>query len=315
MAITLQTFASGITDYISRFNSNFSIIKAAIDSLQVQTGGTGSLATIAAFLSALFDDTTTIIGIDGYAASGVGSNLTVTAGGAFRASSLTVVQVTIPTVISFVGQPAGTHYIEIDPLGIPVRTQILGVDALYSVGWTGAAFGTITKLAQVMFDAAEEEAARISTATSPPTVYVSLDARLEAIETDLTALLFAKPIRKVGVAFDNLTGIKGLIQVDFDGTIIGWSVIADASGSLEIEISVIGSSAPPATPQIPDPVADKITASAPIALSSSQSASGGTAAVSTWIISVSKWDVIQFKLASVSGGVTKGAAYIRIQET
>lgn len=125
--------------------------------------------------------------------------------------------------------------------------------------------------------------------------------------------------RKVGITVDGsgsavTTGIKGAIQVDFAGTIIGWSVIADQAGSLTIEVDKKSSSAPPNTPAIPNTTTDKISASAPIELSTAQSAASGTTGVSTWTTSVSQWDVIQFNVATATT-CQRVTAYIRIQES
>jgi|PlaIllAssembly_1097288.scaffolds.fasta_scaffold00017_6 hypothetical protein len=125
--------------------------------------------------------------------------------------------------------------------------------------------------------------------------------------------------RKVGISLDGAgsaisTGVKGAIQVDFGGTVIGWSIISDQAGSITIEVSKKASSAPPSAPAIPDPTTDKISASAPIELSSAQTAASGTTGVSTWTTSVSQWDVFQFKVATAVT-VTRATAYVRIQES
>ncbi len=96
------------------------------------------------------------------------------------------------------------------------------------------------------------------------------------------------------------TGVSGMIQIPWNATITGWSVLANVSGSLAVHISRKTSSAPPSNPSIPNTTTDKISASAPITLSSAQSASGGSSAISTWTTSLNQWDVILFNLVSVS---------------
>lgn len=122
----------------------------------------------------------------------------------------------------------------------------------------------------------------------------------------------------VGITIDGggsapSTGVKGSIQVHVPGTIIGWFVVADVSGSLTIEVDKHASSAPPAAPAIPNTSTDKISASAPISLSSAQSASGDASAVSTWTTAVAAWDVFQFNLtaASTLTRVTVGVVILR----
>jgi hypothetical protein len=95
------------------------------------------------------------------------------------------------------------------------------------------------------------------------------------------------------------TGLKVTIQVPFAGTIIGWSVLADVSGSASVEIWKVASSAPPSAPVIPTS-GNKISASAPVSLSSAQSAAVASSGVSTWTTSVAAWDVFGFNLVSAS---------------
>lgn len=125
--------------------------------------------------------------------------------------------------------------------------------------------------------------------------------------------------RKVGITIDGFdsvisTGVKGSIQVDFAGTIIGWSIEADQAGDITVEVDKHASSAPPAAPAIPNTTTDKISASAPIALSAAQSAAAAAAGVSTWTTAVAQWDSIQFKVASAAT-LKRVALYLRIQES
>ncbi len=104
-----------------------------------------------------------------------------------------------------------------------------------------------------------------------------------------------------GGGADITTGQKGYIQVPFAGTIIGWSIVGDAVGSISVEVDKKASSAPPAAPAIPNTTTDKISAAAPIALSAAQSAAVGTVGVSTWTTAVAQWDVIGYNVASCAG--------------
>ena len=120
----------------------------------------------------------------------------------------------------------------------------------------------------------------------------ALDA-ISNIQGDINAAAVAM-IRKVGVTVDAVTGIKGAIQLDFGGEIIGWSVIADMAGDLTVEVDRKASSAPPSAPAIPNTTTDKISADAPIILSGAQSAASAAAGVASWAKTLMKWDVIQF---------------------
>jgi hypothetical protein len=111
-------------------------------------------------------------------------------------------------------------------------------------------------------------------------------------------------VKTVGAMIDGgsstpTTGLKVTIQVPFAGTIIGWSVLADVSGSASVEIWKVASSAPPSAPVIPTS-GNKISASAPVSLSSAQSAAVASSGVSTWTTSVAAWDVFGFNLVSAS---------------
>lgn len=124
-------------------------------------------------------------------------------------------------------------------------------------------------------------------------------------------------VRRVGITIDNgssaiTTGVKGSIQVDFGGTIIGWSIEADQVGDITVEVDKAASSAPPSVPSIPNTTTDKISASAPIALSGARSAASAASGVSTWTTSVAQWDSIQFNVASAST-LKRVTLYLRIQ--
>jgi len=469
MSIDLQTFASGDLDYIAKLNANEATVEAAINALQNAQAGVGGAMTIGLFMDALFSSTTTLIGGGSYKPTADGTTLDVAAGSAYKDTTQSVVQ-SIATDIPFVGQPAATYYIVPDATGTPTRSDS-PTDAVYTVVWTGSAFGAITRVAPALFDGSEQDDARISALLGS---FASLSERLDAeaaaeaalIEaaqstadtalalayelggdvidgfgdvfgpassvddrvatfdgttgkliqdsgTTVAAIIAAasgaggdvdgpassvddriatfdgttgkllqdggatiagvisaavsaagagdvvgpasavddrlatfdgvtgkliqdggstiaaviaaavaavpKPRRKVGCSLDGggvalTTGVKGQIQVDFAGTIIGWSLIGDQSGSISVDVDLQASSAPPAAPGIPDTTGDKISASAPIAVSGAQSAAGGTSAVSTWTTTIAQWDVIQFNVTAVTT-LTKATLYILIQET
>jgi hypothetical protein len=112
-------------------------------------------------------------------------------------------------------------------------------------------------------------------------------------------------IRPLGITIDGggsppTTGVKGYLTIPFGCTIKGWTIIADQVGSANVEVWYIaGSGAPPTAPNIPTS-GNKISASAPVALSSVQSAAGGATAVSTWTSSLAQWGTLAFNLASVT---------------
>ena len=122
-------------------------------------------------------------------------------------------------------------------------------------------------------------------------------------------------VRKVGITIDGAgaviaTGVKGSVQVDFAGTIVGWSIEADQSGSISIEVDK--HSGTQTAPVVPSTTGDKISASAPVALASQQALGVGPTGVSTWTTAVAQWDSIGFNVVSATT-VTRVTLYLRIQ--
>lgn len=110
------------------------------------------------------------------------------------------------------------------------------------------------------------------------------------------------PIRAT-IGGDNSTIVASAVSVGYwkpvqDCTINSWTLTADVSGAYaEIELwkDTIGN--------FPPTVADKITASSPIAISGAYYAQSST--LTGWTTSISSTDVIGIKLNSVSGNPTK----------
>ncbi len=158
------------------------------------------------------------------------------------------------------------------PPGAPVTGSVyVFTDALYP----GAAIGGGSSLSTCRWSGA----AWIPFGTAPTSVFgVTID----------------------GGGFAISTGQKGYVQLPYACTITGWSCIADLSGSISVDVDAHASSAPNAAPTVPNTTTDKISASAPIALSSAQTASGGTSQVSTWTTSRAQWDVFGFNVTSAT---------------
>lgn len=93
--------------------------------------------------------------------------------------------------------------------------------------------------------------------------------------------------------------MKRHIQMPFGGLIVGWSLTGDVSGSISID--VCKKAGTQSTPQIPNTTSDKISASAPMVLSSQQAKGGLEADVSTWSTAVVQWDTILVNIVSASG--------------
>lgn len=184
MTITLQRFAIGDTNYIGKHNINADALEAAIATIDAALGGisgVGALAITTAY-EALFGTGVAVIGATSYACSGVSTTLTVQAGYCWRPTLQQVLSKASSTLLSFSGLSAATYYIVVDSTGTPVRT-LDSTEAIYSVVWTGSAFGAITRLASIAWGNADWAAAQVSAALGAS--YTSLDARLEAGESGL----------------------------------------------------------------------------------------------------------------------------------
>jgi hypothetical protein len=171
----------GDTNYVAKINANFANSFAdtgALEAQQQASIGGGSATT--GMMAALFGTGASIIGQDSYVTTGSGSTLTVGTGFYWAPSLQKVVRSTIAATLSFVGLSAATYYVSIDASGAASRSPSMTSSSVYSVVWTGSAFGAITLLVPIVWGAADDIAAQTSTALAAS--YTSLDARFEAIE-------------------------------------------------------------------------------------------------------------------------------------
>lgn len=148
MSLALQTLNNGDTNYVAKHNSNYSDIETAVNGILAALGATSGGST-ANLLAALFGSQTAFLGNTSYTQSTAGTVMTVTAGYAWRPDLGTVLYKATSTGIDFAGQSAGTYYIVLGADGTPAR-QTTSTFALYSVVWSGSAFGTITTLAPIL---------------------------------------------------------------------------------------------------------------------------------------------------------------------
>lgn len=176
----LQRFSNGDTGYVARHNANADAIEAAVNGLLAQVAAAfGANATVGAAFEALFGAQTAVVGSGAYACAGSGDTLTIQPGWCWLANARAVRSMASATTMSFTGEAAGTWYISADASGTPVRSTS-ATDALYSVEWTGTAFGAIARVAAITWGAADWQAAQTSSALAQ--TYPTLDARLEAGE-------------------------------------------------------------------------------------------------------------------------------------
>lgn len=120
-------------------------------------------------------------------------------------------------------------------------------------------------------------------------------------------------IRRVGLTMDGggigiFPGFKGSTpKLGYDGTIVGWEIVetSGSPGSIVVEVDKASAS-------IPDPSTDKISASAPIQLSSASLASGGPTDLVGWNTAVLATDCLGFNVVSASM-VQRVTLYLSIQ--
>jgi hypothetical protein len=110
----------------------------------------------------------------------------------------------------------------------------------------------------------------------------------------LSATLF-QHLSTAGITIDGgsstpTTGSKGFLQTPFAGTITGWTLIADVSGSASIDVKKSTFAAFPTN--------SSIVASAPPTLTSQQNASSTT--LTGWTTAVAAGDVLEFVLVSAT---------------
>lgn len=186
MSVTIQTFANGDTDYVSKLNNNFNNTKVAVDALQAlgAAAAAASLNPGSVFAGIFGTSGATLIGEASYLSTGASATLTVAAGNAWIPSLNAVVTLASPASLNFTGQPADTYYVKVDSSGNPSR-ETSSTEALYSVVWTGSAFGTITRIAKIFWNITDMTAALTSAALA--VTYGSLDLRLEAGEAAAVA--------------------------------------------------------------------------------------------------------------------------------
>jgi hypothetical protein len=181
MALVLQSFADGDSNYIPKHNQNYGAIAAAVDGLSAQiVAAAGAAVSEGSAFTALFGTQAALVGVASYLPVVSGTSLNVAGGFFWRPSTGALSARVGSTTLAFVGVAAGTYYLQVDSTGAVSRSDTAS-EAAYSVVWTGSAFGTITRLGVIVFGAADWLAAQTSAALSA--TYTSLDARLEAGES------------------------------------------------------------------------------------------------------------------------------------
>lgn len=98
---------------------------------------------------------------------------------------------------------------------------------------------------------------------------------------------------------------KAYVRVSVSGTIVSAYIMADVSGTISVEVWK------DTFANFPPTVADKISASAPIALSSAQS--GENTTLTGWTTTVTAGDVLCFNVSALATSITWCAVGVVVQ--
>lgn len=189
MALELYRFTNGDTNYVQKHNQNAELIEGEANGLRSSLeAGFGAAISLGAAFQALFGTETAVIGSQSFACTGSGTVLTVAPGYVWIPSTNFVISRSAPATLEFSGVEAGLHYVTTDASGTPIRTTN-AADALYSVSWSGTAFGLITRVAKVIWGAVDQLAAQNNAALGAS--YETFDGILEAL--GVAAQAGAKP--------------------------------------------------------------------------------------------------------------------------
>lgn len=101
------------------------------------------------------------------------------------------------------------------------------------------------------------------------------------------------PVVFDGIGSELTTGVKGDVAVHFDAEIIRWRLLADQTGSLQVDIWKTDYAGFPPT------VADTITGSDQPILSAADKAE--STALTGWTVALAAGDTLRFNIDSVSG--------------
>ncbi len=117
------------------------------------------------------------------------------------------------------------------------------------------------------------------------------------IDVTITGVVASTINGTLGVVIDGggsvpATGSKGFIQSPYPGTITGWTILADQSGSCQITVKK--------STYFSFPTNSSIVASAPPVLSSAQKGSGGGGSLTGWTTAIAALDILEFNLDSVT---------------
>ena len=245
MAITLETLNIGDTNYVSKHNNNYTVIKDAIDALQLQIGGsTGSVVNFPAAMLELFGPSVAKAFDTDSVASDGGSALLNIAAGTIWVPSASQVRSHGATSLDFTGQTTGTYYTHIDGTGA-YSFDTTNTDTVHTISFTSpSTFTTITE-PPTFWGYDQWAAAKTSTVLGSAS-YDNLDQRLEAAEgsansihpvtitvSDVTLTTAEGMEHAIFELTGTLTGNRNLIVPDFEKPYI---VVNNTAGAFTVTV-------------------------------------------------------------------------------
>lgn len=119
------------------------------------------------------------------------------------------------------------------------------------------------------------------------------------------------PLRSHGILINGRgsvisTGVKGDIEIPYNATITGWTILSDVSGSIVVDVWK------DTYANFPPTVADTIAGSEKPTISSATK--GQDLSLSTWTTTVTAGDIIRFNVDSATT-ITKAALFLRLVPT
>lgn len=221
MSVTLfKAFVTGMTDYITKHNANYTLVETNLNYLLAMVAGqAGGDVSVPAGLKEIFDRQG-LIGIDSYdfdegTLTGPSYNLAVAAGAYWSGGSGNFRSKATASSISMAGQPTGTYYVYLDAAGNPAVSSSVQTDTIWQFAWDSVTYAVSAKArytgVSVLFDG--DDYADQLTSTARAKSFTKVADRLEEIE-----VLLSKTVQTPASA-DTINvnwALGGLVRVTLD---------------------------------------------------------------------------------------------------
>jgi hypothetical protein len=211
MAITLNRYAVGDTNYVAKLNTNAAVVEAAFNNLERQ------LAVVQGGKAPGLDDiwkNSGLIGTSSYIVTLISdTDLSFTSGSVWHLNPQIRARQTTNQTITFVGKATGTYFVNVDIAGIVTISTAAAPIAIYSVLWSNPNLTNITRLVPYLLDGTDYSAMLSSTTLG---VFTKVADRLSAME-DLAGAntSYVDGFAKSGVT-ENLSGNIGVNDFTLD---------------------------------------------------------------------------------------------------